>query len=262
MAALKPSDQKLAICLESIQVMQILHEMPLPNARHSRILNEAALGMGNRQNADMLLKVSNSLAPKAFTPDAAIPELPESMPHRATSPRCRHVSIMRLLCVTVAMAVGVAVAVAVLPLRTFPSADSTRLHQQTTRTRRIQGLKAVAGPCGCLMLDALSSLSQSPIISKHLLPPPRRVSVGGLSLAAMWLWPYKNGGASPTCEGPDQIGQVEMRHGIAVWETQWRSAIRTFSNIIESFLAQQWMHVLNSFLAQVFLQLPILVSLR
>ena len=66
MAALEPSDQKLAICLESIQVMQILHEMPLPNARHSRILNEAALGMRNRQHADMLLKVSSSLAPRGL----------------------------------------------------------------------------------------------------------------------------------------------------------------------------------------------------
>ena len=63
-AALEPSDQKLAISLESIQVMQILHRKPLPSECHSRILNEAALGMRNRQNADMLLKVSNSLAPR------------------------------------------------------------------------------------------------------------------------------------------------------------------------------------------------------
>lgn len=137
MAAVEPSDQKLAICLESVQVMQILHEMPLPNARHSRILNEAALGMRNRQHADMLLKVSNSLAPKSAMPDAAIPELSESMCHCATRPRCRCVSIrrlVRLLSVAVAIAVGVAIAVAVLPLRTIPSADSTRLYQQTPGT--------------------------------------------------------------------------------------------------------------------------------
>ena len=146
-------------------------------------------------------------------PDATIPELkPESVRHPATSPRCRFVSIrrlVRLLFVAVAIAVGVAVAVAVLPLRTIPSADSTRLHRQTPGTIRRQALLAVAGSCGCLMLDALSSHSQSPIISKHLLPPRRCVSVGG---PAASLWPYhKNGGRASDLEGSKHCGQTTSK---------------------------------------------------
>ena len=116
-AALNPCDQKLAICLESIQVAQILHEMPVPNVRYSQTLNEAALEMRNGQNAGMLLKVSNCLAPEQSMP-----------PNRATSPRCRRVSIrwrwlLPQLCV----------AAAVLLL-----GNCTRFHQPAAPTRRMQ----------------------------------------------------------------------------------------------------------------------------
>lgn len=116
-AVLEPSHQKLAICLESIQVTQVLHKMPVPNVRYSQSLNEAALEMGNGQNAGMLLKISNSLAPKQFMP-----------PNRATSPRRRRVSnrwpwLLPQLC-------GAAV-VLLLGIR-------TRFHQQAAPTRRMQ----------------------------------------------------------------------------------------------------------------------------
>ena len=59
------------------------------------------------------------------------------------------------------------------------------------------------------MLDALSSHSQSPIISKHLLPPRRCVSVGG---PAASLWPYhKNGGRASDLEGSKHCGQTTSK---------------------------------------------------
>jgi len=158
-AALEPSHQNVAICLESIQVTQILHEMPVPNVRYSRILKEAALEMRNGQNAGMLLKVSNCLAPKQFMP-----------PNRATSPRCRPVSIRWLL-------PQLCFAAAVLLLANRPT-NRPRFHQEAAPTKRMQLYqnKAVVATCcglaglGCTLKAVQSqSPSQSPIISD--LPP-------------------------------------------------------------------------------------------
>ena len=160
-AALEPFDQKLAICLESIQVMQILHEMPLLNPRHAQTLKEAVWEMRNGHAAGLLLKVSNCLAP---TP-----------PNRAPSPRCRRVSIrwrwlLPQLCF--------AAAVLLLSYTRFHQQTRTRFHQQAAPKRRINpylvALAVGAPSCGlvglgCIKAVQLHSQSQSPIISD--LPP-------------------------------------------------------------------------------------------
>ena len=179
-AALGPSDQKLAICLESIQLMQIL-DKPLPNERYSRTLKEAADRMRNRQTADMLLKVSDSLAPKSAMPDAAIPELPESKCHPATSRRCRCVSNRRLVLL-------LCVAVLVLALCIFHLQDRTRFHQKRRILRYQKALVVVTSTGLAFGAVQLCSQCQSPTSSK---PKPlvsrEIVAVGELAVGGLWI---------------------------------------------------------------------------
>ncbi len=185
-AALEPSHQKLAICLESIQVTQILHEMPLPNARHSQTLKEAASEMRNPEIADMLLKVSSSLAPKQFMP-----------PNCATSPGCRRAFIgwlLWLLCVAAA-----------LPLLAY----CIRFHEQNKPTRRIYrspyqkdllAPKSVTPTFLGLMLETAQLHKQSRLVRvRELSSSALRIihkllpSLDKLSFP-IYVWQYKNRG--------------------------------------------------------------------